>query len=94
MELGYHISEGPLRQGHVVSNLCPRSCHVHGKGSDVGEISCPRSDSVTDLWYEHNDPFERTAAVSAHAAIVIGLLLDIAQYEVQGFATSNAAPVS
>jgi hypothetical protein len=67
---------------------------VHCKGSDVEEISCPRSNGLPGLCYERSDPFERTAAVSATAVIEIGLLLHIAQHEAQGFATSFAAAVS
>lgn len=63
-------------------------------GSFAEEILCPWSSGLAASCYERNDPFGRTVAVSAPVAIEVSLLLDIAQYEAQGFVTSNAAALS
>jgi hypothetical protein len=94
MELVHYISEGLLLHSCIVSYPYMRSRQVRCEGSAVEEISCAGMSGLADLCYKRKDPLERTATVTAPAAIEIGRVLDVAQREAQDIATSIAAAVS
>lgn len=54
-------------------------------------MSCPRASGLTDSCRKRKFPFERTAAVSASAAVEVGSPVGIASAEAKNVAVDNAA---